>query len=147
LSRSVAQCRAVSRQGLVPKTRAATRIRRYDHAQEAQTDQRCRRDHATPLLRRPERIAALEEARANDEVVRKICQLRTRAGLTQRQLAKPVGTTASVICRLEDAEYEGHSLLLLLRRIATALDRRVEIRFMPLRNKPPLTGKHGLASQ
>ncbi len=86
---------------------------------------------------RPERIAALEEARADDEVARKIHRLRTEAGLTQRQLAKLVGTTASVICRLEDADYEGHSLPL-LRRIATALDRRVEIRFMPLRRKPPL---------
>jgi hypothetical protein len=43
-----------------------------------------------------------------------------------------VGTTASVICLLEDAEYQGHSLSM-LRRIAKALNRRVEIRFVPLR--------------
>ena len=55
---------------------------------------------------KPERIAALEEARADDEVARKIYQLRTESGLSQRQLAKLVGTSASVICRLEDAEYE-----------------------------------------
>ena len=61
----------------------------------------------------------------------KIHGLRTKAGLTQRQLAKLVGTTASVICRLEDADYEGHSLAMLT-RIATALNRRVEIRFLPL---------------
>jgi ribosome-binding protein aMBF1 (putative translation factor) len=91
---------------------------------------------------KPERIAALEEARANDEVARKILQLRTQAGLSQRELAKLVGTTASVICRLEDADYEGHSLPL-LRRIAAALDRRVEIRFMPLRHKPSQPGEHG----
>jgi ribosome-binding protein aMBF1 (putative translation factor) len=91
---------------------------------------------------KPERIAALEEARANDEVARKIYQLRTQAGLSQRELAKLVGTTASVICRLEDADYEGHSLPM-LRRIAAALDRRVEIRFMPLRHKPPQSGDHG----
>ena len=40
--------------------------------------------------------------------------------ITQRQLAKKVGTTASVICRLEDADYQGHSLAM-LRRIAAAL--------------------------
>jgi DNA-binding XRE family transcriptional regulator len=57
----------------------------------------------------PERLAMLEEARANDEVARKIYELRTRARLTQRQLAKMIGTTASVICRLEDADYEGHA--------------------------------------
>jgi ribosome-binding protein aMBF1 (putative translation factor) len=91
---------------------------------------------------KPERIAALEEARANDEVARKIYQLRTQAGLSQRELAKLVGTTASVICRLEDAEYEGHSLPM-LRRIAAALDRRVEIRFMPIRHKPSQSGEHG----
>src|SRR6059058_6105061 len=81
---------------------------------------------------KPERVAALEEARANEAVGRKIHELRTKAGLTQRQLAKLVGTTASVICLLEDADYEGHSLSM-LRRIAAALHRRVEIRFVPLR--------------
>jgi ribosome-binding protein aMBF1 (putative translation factor) len=78
---------------------------------------------------RAARLADLEEARANDEIARKICRLRTQAGLSQRELAKLVGTTASVICRLEDAEYEGHSLPM-LRRIAAALDHRVEIRFV-----------------
>ena len=91
---------------------------------------------------KPERIAALEEARADDEVARKILQLRTKAGLSQRDLAKLIGTTASVICRLEDADYEGHSLPM-LRRIAAALDRRVEIRFMPLRPKRSQPGEHG----
>jgi ribosome-binding protein aMBF1 (putative translation factor) len=79
---------------------------------------------------KPERLADLEKARANDQVARKIVDLRTRAGLSQRQLAKLVGTTASVICRLEDADYEGHSLAM-LNRIAAALNRRVEIRFVP----------------
>ena len=91
---------------------------------------------------KPDRIAALEEARANDEVARKLYQLRTQAGLSQRELAKLVGTTASVICRLEDADYEGHSLPM-LRRIAAALDRRVEIRFMPLHSKSLQSGEHG----
>jgi ribosome-binding protein aMBF1 (putative translation factor) len=80
----------------------------------------------------PERLKALEEARADDEVARKIFELRKKAGLTQAQLAKMIGTTASVISRLEDADYEGHSLAM-LRRIAAALDKRVEIRFVPVR--------------
>jgi DNA-binding XRE family transcriptional regulator len=84
---------------------------------------------------RPERQAGLEEARANDTVARQIYELRTRAGLTQRQLAKLVGTTASVICLLEDADYEGHSMAMLT-RIAAALNQRVEIRFVPLEAKP-----------
>lgn len=81
---------------------------------------------------KPDRIKGLEEARANDEIARKILLLRTKAGLTQAQLGKLIGTTASVICRLEDADYEGHSLAM-LRRIAAALNQRVEIRFVPIR--------------
>ena len=83
---------------------------------------------------KPERLAALEEMHAADDVARKILELRSDAGLSQRQLAKLVGTTASVICRLEDADYEGHSLAM-LRRIAGALQQRVEIRFTPLKSK------------
>ena len=90
-------------------------------------------------------IAALEEARANDEVACKIYELRTNAGLTQRQLAKLIGTTASVICLLEDADYEGHSLSM-LRRIARAVNRRVEIRFVPLRDKSSLADGHRVAT-
>jgi DNA-binding XRE family transcriptional regulator len=81
---------------------------------------------------KPEQLRILEEARADDEVARKIFALRTKAGLTQSQLGKLIGTTASVICRLEDADYEDHSLAI-LRRIATALNQRVEIRFIPIR--------------
>ena len=81
---------------------------------------------------RPSRLKNLEEARGNEEIARKIRDLRTAAGLTQTQLAKLVGTTASVICRLEDADYEGHSLAM-LRRIGGAFDQRVEIRFVPVR--------------
>jgi hypothetical protein len=65
----------------------------------------------------------------------------TKAGLSQRALAKKVGTTAPVICRLEDADYEGHSLAM-LRRVAAALGKCIEIRFVPLtKPKRPRTRK------
>src|SRR5574341_878284 len=83
---------------------------------------------------RPTRLAALEEERANAEIAWKIFSLRSQAGLTQQQLARLVGTTASAICRLEDADYEGHSLSM-LRRIAVALGKRVEIRFVPVERR------------
>lgn len=95
-------------------------------------------DDAVEILRRrlvagkPEKQAELEQIRADDAVARKIYDLRMKSGLSQRAFAKLVGTTASVICRLEDADYEGHSLAM-LNRIAAAMDRRVEIRFVPLR--------------
>jgi ribosome-binding protein aMBF1 (putative translation factor) len=77
------------------------------------------------------KMAELERIRADNAVARKIYDLRQEAGLSQRALAKMVGTSASAICRLEDADYEGHSLAM-LNRIAHALDRRVEIRFVPV---------------
>ncbi len=42
-------------------------------------------------------------------------EMREDAELTQTELAKKVGTTQSVIARLEDAEYTGHSLTMLER--------------------------------
>jgi len=78
---------------------------------------------------------AFEAELANADVARKIYDLRTQAGLTQGGLAKLVGTTASVISRLEDADYEGHSLAM-LRRIAAALNKRVEIRFVTVKRAP-----------
>lgn len=64
------------------------------------------------------------------EIAELIHQVRTEAGLSQRELAKLVGTSASVICRLEDADYDGHSMAM-LRRIAAALNKRIELRFVP----------------
>jgi len=81
-----------------------------------------------------ERIAQLEEARTEDELARKIYELRKQAGLTQARLAKMIGTTESVISRLEDSDYTGHSLTM-LKRIAEAVDKRVEIRFVPRKEK------------
>lgn len=67
----------------------------------------------------------------NLEVARMIHDARRKAGLTQAELGRRVGTTQSVIARLENADYEGHSLGM-LSRIARALKKRIEIRFRPL---------------
>jgi ribosome-binding protein aMBF1 (putative translation factor) len=82
----------------------------------------------------PKAIEEFEEELINAEIAQKIYDLRTKAKLSQRELARRVGTTASVICRLEDADYEGHSLSM-LKRIAEAVNKRVEIRFVPLKKK------------
>ena len=90
--------------------------------------------HERFFARQPERLAELEEARASAEVARKVYGLRTKAKLTQKELAARVGTTPSVISRLEDDDYQGHSLAM-LHRIAAALNKRVEIRFVTLKGK------------
>jgi ribosome-binding protein aMBF1 (putative translation factor) len=77
----------------------------------------------------------LEEARLNAKVAQQLYSLRTKAGLSQSELAKRVGTTQSVISRLEDADYEGHSLPM-LQRIASAMDKQLEVRFVQARRKP-----------
>ena len=74
--------------------------------------------------------AEYETELLNAEIARKIFDLRTKAGLSQRDLAKRIGTSASAICRLEDADYEGHSLGL-LKRIAEELQHRIVITFEP----------------
>ena len=54
---------------------------------------------------------------------------RKAAGLSQAELAAMIGSDQAVISRLEDADYEGHSLSM-LRRIARALGKRLDIRFV-----------------
>jgi transcriptional regulator with XRE-family HTH domain len=73
-----------------------------------------------------ERAASLQEERVNAQVARTIRELREDAGLTQKELAEMIETTQSVISRLEDADYDGHSLSM-LDRIARALNSRVRV--------------------
>lgn len=86
--------------------------------------------HKTFIKDDPKRLASLEQERQKLQIAGQIYNLRTQAGLRQAQLAKLVGTTQSVISRLEDADYNGHSLNMLI-RIAKALHCRVEVRFIP----------------
>ena len=78
----------------------------------------------------PELRRLTEEARVNAAVAQLIYAAREKAGLSQAELAERIGTKQSVISRLEDADYEGHSLSM-LHRIAAALGQCVEIRFLP----------------
>jgi len=80
---------------------------------------------------RPKRQAELEQARLHAAIAQEIYALRTKAGLTQGQLAARIGTSVSAISRLEDADYNGHSLNI-LSRITAALNRRLEVRTVPL---------------
>lgn len=67
-----------------------------------------------------------EQASLNAHVAQLIYDARKSAGLSQKDLAEAIGTTQSVISRLEDADYEGHSLSM-LSRIARVLNRAVRI--------------------
>jgi ribosome-binding protein aMBF1 (putative translation factor) len=76
--------------------------------------------------------AGIAEAHVNLQVAQMLYDARTKAGLSQRQLADLIGSKQPVIARLEDADYEGHSLTM-LQRIADALTQRLQIRFVPQR--------------
>jgi len=69
-----------------------------------------------------------DEARANAAVAQLIYDARQKAGLSQAELAERIGSKQGVISRLEDADYDGHSLTM-LQRIAAALGKRVDIAF------------------
>lgn len=62
----------------------------------------------------------------NAAVAQIIYDARTKAGLTQSDLAELIGTKQSAIARLEDADYEGHSLTMLT-RIAKALNLQLTV--------------------
>lgn len=80
----------------------------------------------------PDRLAELQQARLHADIARQIYERRDQAGLSQRQLAALVGTTQSVISRLESADYAGHSLSMLT-RIASALDQELSVVLRPVR--------------
>ena len=91
-----------------------------------------RTSDAIDILRRrvgddPEMKALIAEARANREVAQLVHDLRTSAGLTQKELADKIGTSQSTIARLEHADYAGHTLNV-LSRICEALGRDLELR-------------------
>ena len=68
--------------------------------------------------------------RSSSHVASLIYEVRTQAGLSQKELAERIGTRQPVISRLEDADYEGHSLSMLI-RIAETLDHELEIKLVP----------------
>lgn len=81
----------------------------------------------------PELQRLYEEEKVNYQVALLIRKVREDLGLTQGALAKKIGTTQSVISRLEDADYEGHSLSI-LQRIASALKRKIVIKMDPIKH-------------
>ena len=78
----------------------------------------------------PESEALFKEYEVKADIAQQIYDLRNQADLTQAALAELVGTTESVIQDLEEADYEGDSLGMLV-RIGSVLNRKIEVRFVP----------------
>ena len=69
---------------------------------------------------------ALLEVRAERRIAEAVIDLRRILGLSQKKFADLVGTTASVIGQLEDADYDGNAMNM-LERIAAAVADKVEL--------------------
>lgn len=67
------------------------------------------------FYRTEESRAGLEAARAELKLACLIHDAREAAGITQAQLAERIGSTQPVISKLEGAEYDGHSLPMIIR--------------------------------
>jgi transcriptional regulator with XRE-family HTH domain len=81
------------------------------------------------MAQNPKMAHAINIERFRMSVSAELFEARTKAGLTQKQLADRAGMRQSAVARLEDADYAGHSLTSLW-RIASALNKRVEVRLV-----------------
>jgi ribosome-binding protein aMBF1 (putative translation factor) len=80
---------------------------------------------------RPKRIAALNQTRREMALGLKIRRVREDAGMTQAELAKRIGTQTSAVSRIEDADYDRHSVQTLT-KVADALGMRLIIDIEPI---------------
>lgn len=71
-----------------------------------------------------DRLVAQEELKAS--VGQLVYDLRVESGLSQTRLAEIVGTSQSVISRVENADYEGSALEILV-RVCFALHRNISV--------------------
>ena len=86
--------------------------------------------HGRYIKGNAKRAASVRGELEKAHIAMQINHLRTKAGLSQKQLARLVGTTQSVISRLESTEYSGHSMNM-LEKIAFALNCAVRVDFVP----------------
>jgi len=89
---------------------------------------------AVAILRRrseqnPELLQLLAQERVHNQVAGIVVNERLQARFTQAELAERAGTSQPTITRLEDANYRGHSLNLLV-RVACAVGKEVQISFV-----------------
>jgi ribosome-binding protein aMBF1 (putative translation factor) len=78
----------------------------------------------------PESVELLREYEVRAEIAKQVYELRDQAGLSSAELADLVDVGESVIEAIEQADYEGDALAVLV-KIASALNRKLEVHFVP----------------
>ena len=76
------------------------------------------------------KLKAIADEKEALNIASQIHELRTQKGLSQTELAKKIGTTQSVISRLENTDYKCENLST-LQKIAAVLHCRLEVKFIP----------------
>jgi transcriptional regulator with XRE-family HTH domain len=76
------------------------------------------------------------------DVALQLASLRKESGLSQKELAKKVGTSQQQISRLESPSYEGHSLSM-LRRVAEVLGATVHVEIQPRKHQKQIAVAEG----
>jgi transcriptional regulator with XRE-family HTH domain len=87
-------------------------------------------------LRDPAFVRRYRGAEEEWNVALQLVALREARGLTQREVARLVGTSQQQISRMESAKYQGHSLSI-LRKVVAALGGSVRVIIEPTRNSRP----------
>jgi len=80
-------------------------------------------------MKDPEFKTHFQEERQALKLALKIAELRDQKGLSQKELARLMGTSQQAISRIESGEYEGFTLKT-LEKIAEATGMRVKIEFV-----------------
>lgn len=81
-------------------------------------------------LKDPKFKAEYDKLQPEFALIRTMIEARMKKGVTQKELAKKIGTKQSVISRLESGR--ANPSIAFLKRLAGALDSSVEIHFTPL---------------
>ena len=85
------------------------------------------RDHLQESLKDPDFQVEWQKTEIEYQLAKKIIEARLAKKYSQRKLAKTINTSPAVISRLETMS--GNPSLLLLKRIATALDVKLVVDF------------------
>ena len=87
------------------------------------------KEHRQELMRDPEVVKAYQELQPEFAIIKKIIEARVKRGVSQEKLAEKMETKQSAISRLESGT--ANPSLNFLKKLAKALDSRLEIRLIP----------------
>jgi len=80
-------------------------------------------------LKNPDFAEKFRKAGEAWDIAMQLASLRKKSGLSQKEVAKRVGTSQQQISRLESPSYEGHSLSM-LRRVAQVLGATIRVEIL-----------------